>query len=115
MIVDAGGGTIDVSSYRKVNDNSFEEIAIPGCYFQGASYVSMRAEQYLNGLYLPTFLTMPTSCRTPGLQIVYLGRASKTTYLRSSRDSIGAPNMYSEVPMILFTFSSRLIANVIQN
>ncbi|KAJ2916656.1 hypothetical protein MD484_g3731, partial [Candolleomyces efflorescens] len=31
LIVDAGGGTIDVTSYRKLKDDSFEEIAIPTC------------------------------------------------------------------------------------
>ncbi|KAJ2922257.1 hypothetical protein H1R20_g14836, partial [Candolleomyces eurysporus] len=31
LIVDAGGGTIDVTAYRKVSDHNFEEISIPKC------------------------------------------------------------------------------------
>jgi hypothetical protein len=31
LIVDAGGGTIDITSYRKLKDHTFEEIAIPAC------------------------------------------------------------------------------------
>lgn len=31
IIVDAGGGTIDVTSYRRVSSKSFEEIANPKC------------------------------------------------------------------------------------
>jgi hypothetical protein len=33
LIVDAGGGTIDVTAYRKLPNDSFEEIAIPTCMF----------------------------------------------------------------------------------
>jgi cell division ATPase FtsA len=31
LIVDAGGGTIDITAYRRLADKSFEEIAIPTC------------------------------------------------------------------------------------
>ncbi|KAF5317358.1 hypothetical protein D9611_003533 [Ephemerocybe angulata] len=48
LIVDAGGGTIDVTAYRRDSEQSFEEIAIPRCYFQGAIYVAMRAEKYFD-------------------------------------------------------------------
>ncbi|KAJ2922267.1 hypothetical protein H1R20_g14840, partial [Candolleomyces eurysporus] len=50
LIVDAGGGTIDITSYRKLQDHTFEEIAIPACHFQGAVYVTMRAEAYFKEL-----------------------------------------------------------------
>lgn len=50
MIVDAGGGTIDVTAYRKRKNSSFEEIAIPECHFQGAAYVTMRAKEYFTDL-----------------------------------------------------------------
>lgn len=50
MIVDAGGGTIDFSSYRRLPDGSFEEISIPKCHFQGAAYVTMRAERHFRNL-----------------------------------------------------------------
>jgi hypothetical protein len=33
VIVDAGGGTIDISSYSKNKKGSFEEIATPQCSF----------------------------------------------------------------------------------
>ncbi|KAJ2917710.1 hypothetical protein MD484_g2727, partial [Candolleomyces efflorescens] len=49
LIVDAGGGTIDVTAYRKLSDHTFEEIAIPKCYFQGAVYVTSRAKTYFEG------------------------------------------------------------------
>jgi len=31
LIVDAGGGTIDVSAYKKASDHYYEEISIPQC------------------------------------------------------------------------------------
>ncbi|KAJ3523687.1 hypothetical protein NMY22_g11331 [Coprinellus aureogranulatus] len=46
LIVDAGGGTIDLTAYRKLEDNSFTEIAVPKCYFHGSAYVTMRARDY---------------------------------------------------------------------
>ena len=33
MIVDAGGGTIDISSYTRNQEEKFEEIAAPQCSF----------------------------------------------------------------------------------
>ncbi|KAJ3508524.1 hypothetical protein NMY22_g16586 [Coprinellus aureogranulatus] len=50
LIVDAGGGTIDLTAYRKFEDHTFEEIAIPKCYFQGAAFVTMRAKEYFKKL-----------------------------------------------------------------
>ncbi|KAJ3523685.1 hypothetical protein NMY22_g11333 [Coprinellus aureogranulatus] len=50
LIVDAGGGTIDVTSYRRRSNGSFTEIAIPRCYFQGGAYVTMRANAYFEEL-----------------------------------------------------------------
>ncbi|KAJ6626671.1 hypothetical protein B0H10DRAFT_1998098 [Mycena sp. CBHHK59/15] len=50
IIVDAGGGTIDISTYRKVvttKGESFEEIAPPKCVFQGSIFVSQRAGDHL--------------------------------------------------------------------
>lgn len=52
IIVDAGGGTVDISAYRKVNDaegsdRKFEEIARAECLFNGSIFVSNRARQYL--------------------------------------------------------------------
>jgi len=48
IIVDAGGGTIDLSAYSmKSLPNSFEEIAESACYFQGSVFVSRRARELL--------------------------------------------------------------------
>ena len=33
MIVDAGGGTVDISSYSRNKKGNFEEIAAPQCSF----------------------------------------------------------------------------------
>ncbi|KAJ6605464.1 hypothetical protein DFH09DRAFT_204052 [Mycena vulgaris] len=50
VIVDAGGGTVDISTYRKVTTpqgESFEEIARPECLFVGSIFVSQRAHDHL--------------------------------------------------------------------
>ncbi|KAF9478438.1 hypothetical protein BDN70DRAFT_994212 [Pholiota conissans] len=51
VIVDAGGGTIDISSYSK-NISSpkeeFEEIAIPQCHFHGSVFVTIYAQRFLS-------------------------------------------------------------------
>ncbi|KAF8161525.1 hypothetical protein B0H34DRAFT_781971 [Crassisporium funariophilum] len=50
VVVDAGGGTIDVSTYRQTKSNSekvFEEIAIPQCHFFGSLFVSVHAQLFL--------------------------------------------------------------------
>ncbi|KAI6142556.1 hypothetical protein EDD17DRAFT_1796309 [Pisolithus thermaeus] len=57
LIVDAGGGTIDISTYSRnlaaKEKNTFEEIAAAQCFFQGSIYVTNRArcfiENRLNG------------------------------------------------------------------
>ncbi|KAJ6592474.1 hypothetical protein B0H19DRAFT_1245347 [Mycena capillaripes] len=51
VVVDAGGGTIDLSTYRQVkraNGNmEYQEIAPPQCLFQGSIYVTQRAREYV--------------------------------------------------------------------
>ncbi|KAF9047806.1 hypothetical protein BJ165DRAFT_1403442 [Panaeolus papilionaceus] len=50
VIVDAGGGTIDISSYSKstgAGKDTFEEIAAPQCHFHGSVFVSIHARLYL--------------------------------------------------------------------
>ncbi|CAA7260321.1 unnamed protein product [Cyclocybe aegerita] len=51
LIVDAGGGTIDTSVYRRKpgDSKSFEEIAASQCHLNGSVFVSRRARQYLKG------------------------------------------------------------------
>ncbi|KAJ8585555.1 hypothetical protein M405DRAFT_745130 [Rhizopogon salebrosus TDB-379] len=48
VIVDAGGGTIDLSTYSmKLSPTSFEEIAPAGCCLQGSVFVTRRAHTLL--------------------------------------------------------------------
>ncbi|KAI0350808.1 hypothetical protein OH77DRAFT_1412306 [Trametes cingulata] len=49
MIVDAGGGTVDISSYSFVSTSplSVEEIASADCIMQGSTRVNSRAKRYL--------------------------------------------------------------------
>ncbi|PPR02811.1 hypothetical protein CVT26_009597 [Gymnopilus dilepis] len=48
VIVDAGGGTVDISSYRKnPQTKAFEEIASPQSYFHGSVFVTVHAEAFL--------------------------------------------------------------------
>ncbi|KAJ7141731.1 hypothetical protein C8R43DRAFT_1071627 [Mycena crocata] len=53
IIVDAGGGTVDISAYRKLTSakgNSFEEIARAQCLFKGSIFVSNRAQEHLKNI-----------------------------------------------------------------
>ncbi|KAJ2917954.1 hypothetical protein MD484_g2428, partial [Candolleomyces efflorescens] len=53
VIVDAGGGTVDVSAYRKQLDSGrdrFEEIAVPQCHFFGSVFVTIHAKVFMSGL-----------------------------------------------------------------
>ncbi|KJA20619.1 hypothetical protein HYPSUDRAFT_42924 [Hypholoma sublateritium FD-334 SS-4] len=51
VIIDAGGGTIDISSYSRnmspAAKGSFEEIAAPQCHFQGSVFVNDNARSFL--------------------------------------------------------------------
>ncbi|KAJ7463971.1 hypothetical protein FB451DRAFT_1264345 [Mycena latifolia] len=51
VVVDAGGGTIDLSTYRMVRKangrQEYEEIAPPQCLFQGSVWVTERARAYV--------------------------------------------------------------------
>ncbi|THH05593.1 hypothetical protein EW146_g9863 [Bondarzewia mesenterica] len=49
MIVDAGGGTVDLSTYRFVESAPIliREMAAPGCVFQGSVMVRQRASDHL--------------------------------------------------------------------
>ncbi|KAF8650743.1 hypothetical protein AX16_005055 [Volvariella volvacea WC 439] len=48
-VVDAGGGTIDISAYKKAQF-AYVEVARPECYFQGSVYVTRRAKEYLSDI-----------------------------------------------------------------
>ncbi|KAJ8094286.1 hypothetical protein PM082_006826 [Marasmius tenuissimus] len=47
IIVDAGGGTIDVSAYKKSGSGRFEEITTTQCRLQGSVYVTRRATSWI--------------------------------------------------------------------
>ncbi|KAK0196216.1 hypothetical protein F5146DRAFT_319918 [Armillaria mellea] len=48
IIVDAGGGTVDLSAYGKTSDaNTFEEIAATQCRLHGSVFVGRHARAYL--------------------------------------------------------------------
>lgn len=50
-IVDAGGGTLDISAYAsKTNGKTFEEIAESQCHFKGSIFVTEAAEDHLDQL-----------------------------------------------------------------
>ncbi|KAF8989887.1 hypothetical protein BDQ17DRAFT_1372600 [Cyathus striatus] len=53
LIVDAGGGTVDISSYALSNGSNtdFEEIAAPQCHFHGSVFVTKRAEAFFEDLF----------------------------------------------------------------
>ncbi|KAI5991133.1 hypothetical protein EDD15DRAFT_1115401 [Pisolithus albus] len=51
IIVDAGGGTIDLSAYSmKLSPTSFKEIAPAECRLQGSVFVTYRAQAFLRAL-----------------------------------------------------------------
>jgi len=51
VIVDAGGGTIDISAYRKPKySKTFEEIASPQCHMCGSIFVNIHASLFLDNL-----------------------------------------------------------------
>ncbi|TFK63670.1 hypothetical protein BDN72DRAFT_902224 [Pluteus cervinus] len=49
LVVDAGGGTIDISSYEKEKNNAglFSEVATPECKLRGSIFVTQYARKYL--------------------------------------------------------------------
>ncbi|KAK1226885.1 hypothetical protein PQX77_010132 [Marasmius sp. AFHP31] len=47
VIVDAGGGTLDVSAYKKSESGRYEEITQTQCRLQGSVYVTRRATSWL--------------------------------------------------------------------
>ncbi|KAI0318150.1 hypothetical protein OF83DRAFT_1117634 [Amylostereum chailletii] len=53
IIIDAGGGTVDLSTYTFVDTAppKGQEIARPGCIFEGSDFVRRRAIRHLTGLF----------------------------------------------------------------
>ena len=46
VIVDAGGGTVDISSYSRNEKGNFEEIAAPQCSFV---FITLKIAHYIPG------------------------------------------------------------------
>ena len=50
VVVDAGGGTVDVSAYKQTKMSGgtvLEEVVAPQCFFQGSVFVALRARMFL--------------------------------------------------------------------
>ncbi|KAF9523665.1 hypothetical protein CPB83DRAFT_657624 [Crepidotus variabilis] len=50
VVVDAGGGTIDVSTYKRSGGGGqkiFEEVAVPKCFFHGSVFVTLAAKDFI--------------------------------------------------------------------
>lgn len=60
VVVDAGGGTIDLSTYKQTKTASgatvLEEIVAPECIFQGSVFVTLRARAFLQCMSFLFFL-----------------------------------------------------------
>ncbi|KAF8885939.1 hypothetical protein BD779DRAFT_1471330 [Infundibulicybe gibba] len=50
LIVDAGGGTIDLSAYSGESSSQFEEIAPAQCHLMGSVFVTQHARKFIEGL-----------------------------------------------------------------
>ncbi|KAF8885945.1 hypothetical protein BD779DRAFT_1611821 [Infundibulicybe gibba] len=50
LVVDAGGGTIDLSAYSKESNSQFEEIAPPQCHMMGSIFVTQNARTFIREL-----------------------------------------------------------------
>ena len=57
LIADAGGGTLDISSYaiKGTNPLVMEEVAPPDCIFAGSVFVSRRAREFFEREWYSTF------------------------------------------------------------
>ncbi|KAG6840363.1 hypothetical protein C0991_007179 [Blastosporella zonata] len=49
LVVDAGGGTVDLSAYELRGNNVFHEVRTPKCIFQGSIFVTNKATEWLRG------------------------------------------------------------------
>ncbi|KAF8638101.1 hypothetical protein AX17_002441 [Amanita inopinata Kibby_2008] len=47
LVVDCGGGTVDISAYTRFSGKQFKEIAAPECLLQGSVFVTRRAHGFL--------------------------------------------------------------------
>ena len=64
VIVDAGGGTVDISSYSRSQKGNFEEIAAPQCSFV---FITLKIAVNFRSLYtrsLPWFCFCDHPCKT---------------------------------------------------
>ncbi|KAJ7578245.1 hypothetical protein C8J56DRAFT_969491 [Mycena floridula] len=75
IIVDAGGGTLDITSYAGSPSGSFQEIARPACHFKGSVFVRDQAEtflaQHLSGPRFTVDLEHITHCFDSGAKMKF--------------------------------------------
>ncbi|KIL61939.1 hypothetical protein M378DRAFT_34206, partial [Amanita muscaria Koide BX008] len=50
LVVDCGGGTVNISAYSQTEKGGFKEIASPDCLLQGSIFVTSRARDYFQGI-----------------------------------------------------------------
>ncbi|KAG5718638.1 hypothetical protein E4T56_gene16515 [Termitomyces sp. T112] len=77
LIVDAGGGTIDLSAYGEAPNKkgAFEEIATPQCHLQGSVYVTARAKAFLHDFLKDTKFADDVEAMT-----TYFDKSAKLTF-----------------------------------
>ena len=75
MIVDAGGGTVDISSYSRDQKENFEEIAAPQCLFVDITLkiVNFLSLQYTRSLSRLCFCDYPCKTVFRGFVVAKLG------------------------------------------
>jgi molecular chaperone DnaK (HSP70) len=85
IVVDAGGGTVDLSAYyMKQSPNTFEEIAPPECRLQGSIFVSRRAQKYLEDKLRGSRFGSPEDIAT---MTAVFDKATKTKFRDSNETS----------------------------
>ncbi|KAF9047815.1 hypothetical protein BJ165DRAFT_1344346 [Panaeolus papilionaceus] len=75
LIIDAGGGTIDISAYKQSQGGGYEEIAAPQCHLQGSVMVTTRMrtflETYLQGSKYSGAVEHITKCFDQSTKLVF--------------------------------------------
>ncbi|PFH47317.1 hypothetical protein AMATHDRAFT_6868 [Amanita thiersii Skay4041] len=83
MVVDCGGGTIDTSTYTRVSNFLFKEIAPAECLFHGSIFVTQRAYYFL-----ADFLQGSKFCSPEEIDAMakYFNRTTKPSFKGPSRN-----------------------------
>ncbi|KAF8333728.1 hypothetical protein F5887DRAFT_1286197 [Amanita rubescens] len=84
MVVDRGGGTIDISTYTRASDRSLKEISAAECLLQGSTFVTGRAEEYLKSYLHGSKFGGPEEIAT---MKKFFDKTTKTSFRNSSKPS----------------------------